>query len=104
MVQSQEKSETLKNNQAEPITSTDPISAKEQNENLHEATSVLCPSYKIKYSEDGIIRCNVTFPIYTCGKNIQLYLEIWVEGNRLIQSIKKDAFVDCNSFLAVENR
>ena len=104
MVQSQEEGETLKNNHSEPITSIDEISAKDQNEDLREVTSVLCPSYKIKYSEDGIIKCNVTFPLNTCGNNIKLYVEVWVLGNRLLQSTKKDAFVDCNSSLTDEDR
>ena len=104
MVQSQEENETLKNNLSEPVTTTEFISDKEHNENLREATSVLCPSYKIKYLEDGIIQCNVTFPSDTCGENIRLYLEVWVLGNRLLQSTKKDVFVDCNSSLTVEDR
>ena len=84
-------------NSSKTSNSNEVTEVKEQNESLRERTSVLCPSYKMKYSHDGSINCIVDFPSDVCSKRIDLYLEMWIKPNQLLQSTKKEAFLDCNS-------
>ena len=77
--------------------SNEMIEVKEQNESVRKRTSVLCPSYKIEYSEDGSISCIVDIQSDICSKRVELYLEMWIKQNRLLQSTKKEALLDCDS-------
>ena len=95
--QSPEDTKSSSSNSSKASNSNEVIGVKEKNESLRERTSVLCPSYRTKYSQDGIISCIVDFPSDICGTRIELYLEMWINQNQLLQSTKKEAFVDCNS-------
>ena len=95
--QNQEAIKSSSTNSSKTSNSNEVTEVKEQNESLRERTSVLCPSYKMKYSDDGSINCTVDFPSDSCSKRIDLYLEMWIKPNHLLQSTKKEAFLDCNS-------
>ena len=95
--QSPEDIKSSSSNNSKASNSKEVTGVKEQNESLRERTSVLCPSYKIEYSKDGSISCIVDFPSDICSTRIELYIEMWIKQNQLIQSTKKDAFIDCNS-------
>ena len=94
--QGQEKIESSSFNSSKAVNANDVIEDKEQNDSLRERTSVLCPSYKIKHSQDGSISCIVDFPSDICSTRIELYLEMWIKQNQLLQSTKKEAYIDCN--------
>ena len=94
--QSQEEIKSSSPNSSKAANSNDVIKYNQKNESQRERTSVLCPSYKIRYSQDGSINCRVEIPSDICNKRIELYLEMWIKENRLLQSTKKAAFLDCN--------
>ena len=95
--QSPEDNKSSSSNNSKASNSKEVTGVKEQIESLRERTSVLCPSYKIKYSQDGSISCTVDFPSDICSTRIELYLEMWIKQNQLLQSTKKEAYIDCNT-------
>ena len=73
-------------------------------DNKKTTTSVLCPSYKINRSKDGYIECLASFRPTACNKTVNIYLEVWIKENRLLQSPSKQTFVDCNPANEIFNR
>ena len=102
MSQPQEKIGNSRYNPSNPNQSTEVKSSGA--ENIDQTTSILCPSYKITNSQDGYIKCVPTFPLGACNTIIKVYLEVWISENRLLQSSKKEVFVDCNASGILINR
>ena len=78
MTQRLEDIKLSSSNSSKTSNSNEGTEVKEQNESLRERTSVLCPSYKMKYSNDGSINCIVDFPSDFCSKRIDLYIEMLI--------------------------
>ena len=65
-------------------------------ENLSQTTSVLCPSYKIDRIKNGTLTCLAIFPPNTCNTTVDIYLEVWITENKLLQSSPKQLLIDCD--------
>ena len=67
-----------------------------QSTKSYQTTSVLCPTYNISKPEDGIRKCFARFPLAICGITVSIYLEVWLRYDRMVKSLPKKAFIDCD--------
>ena len=67
-------------------------------------TLVLCPSYKISRSKDGHVECDASFHLNACNTTVDIYLEVWIKEDRMLQSPSREIFIDCDPDAEVLNR
>ena len=80
------------------------VNKTQQNTNSYQTTSVLCPTYNISKPEDGLLKCFARFPPAMCGMTVSIYLEVWLRYDRMVKSIPKKAFLDCNGTMPICTR